>query len=70
MWIVGWRAHSTFELSIMIRIICGKVVDAAAVVVVVDLSFTMLLTSQVISITFYSERKKSDKFCSEALILA
>ena len=27
------------------------------------------LTSQVISITFYIEREKSDKFCSEALIL-
>ena len=26
------------------------------------------LTSQVISIAFYSEREKSDKFCSEALI--
>ena len=32
--------------------------------------FTTLLTSQVISIAFYSEREKSDKFCSEALILA
>ena len=30
----------------------------------------MLLTSQVISIAFYSEREKSNKFCSEALILA
>ena len=28
------------------------------------------LTSQVISITFYIERKKCDKFCSEALISA
>ena len=28
------------------------------------------LTSQVISIAFYIEREKSDKFCSEALILA
>ena len=34
----------------------------------VDLGFTTLLTSQVISVTFYSERKKSDKFFSEALI--
>ena len=38
--------------------------------VVVDLGFTTLLTFQVISIAFYSERKKSDKFCSEALISA
>ena len=37
---------------------------------VVDLGFTTLLTSQVISMAFYSEREKSDKFCSEALILA
>ena len=39
-------------------------------VVVEDLSFTTLLTSQVISVAFYSEIKKSDKFCSEALISA
>ena len=38
------------------------------VVVVVDLGFTTLLTSQVISVAFYIEREKSDKFCSEALI--
>ena len=29
-----------------------------------------LLTSQVISVTFYSEREKSNEFCSEAVILA
>ena len=39
-------------------------------VLVVDLGFTMQLTSQVISVAFYSEREKSDKFCSEALISA
>ena len=38
--------------------------------VVVVLGFTMLLTSQVISVAFYSEREKSDKFCSKALISA
>ena len=43
---------------------------AAAAVVVVDLGFTTLLTSQVISVAFYREREKSDKFCSEALISA
>ena len=32
--------------------------------------FTTLLTSQVISVIFYSEREKSDKFCSEVLISA
>ena len=32
--------------------------------------FTTLLTSRVISVAFYSEREKSDKFCSEALISA
>ena len=35
-----------------------------------SLGFTMLLTSQVISVAFYSEREKSDKFRSEALISA
>ena len=40
------------------------------VVVVVDLGFTTLLTSQVIGVAFYSERGKFDKFCSEALISA
>ena len=38
--------------------------------VVVDLDFTTLLTSQVISVAFYSEWETSDKFCSEALISA
>ena len=38
--------------------------------VVVVKSFTTLLTSQIISVAFYSEREKSDKFCSEALISA
>ena len=37
---------------------------------VVVLDFTTLLTSRVISVAFYSEREKSDKFCSEALISA
>ena len=38
--------------------------------IVLDLGFTTLLTSQVISVAFYSEREKSDNFCSEALISA
>ena len=38
--------------------------------VVVDFGFTTLLTSQVISVVFYSEREKSHKCCSEALISA
>ena len=38
--------------------------------VVVVLGFTTFLTSQVISITFYIEHGKSDKFGSEAIILA
>ena len=45
-------------------------VVVVGVVVVVDLCFMMLLTSQVISVTFYNEHKKSNKFCPEALILA
>ena len=40
------------------------------VVVVVVLDFTALLTSQVVSVAFHSEREKSDKFCLEALISA
>ena len=40
------------------------------VVVVVDFGFMTLLTSQFISVASYSEREKSDKFCSEALISA
>ena len=39
-------------------------------VVVVDLGFTTLLTSQVNSVSFYSGREKYDKFSSEALISA
>ena len=35
-----------------------------------DLGFTTLLTSQVISVAFYSEREKFEKCCSEALISA
>ena len=35
-----------------------------------QLGFTTFLTSQVISVAFYIEREKSDKFCSEALISA
>ena len=36
----------------------------------VVLGFMTLLTCRVISVAFYSEREKSDKFCSEALISA
>ena len=39
-------------------------------VVVVDWGFTTLLTSQVISVAFYSERVKDDKFGLQALISA
>ena len=38
--------------------------------VVVVLGFTTLLTSEVISVAFYSEREKFDKFCLEAVISA
>ena len=44
--------------------------DPFNIVELVDLSFTTLLTSQAIRVTFYSEREKADKFCSEALISA
>ena len=49
--------------------VCGYyIVGSKILVVVADLGFTTLLPSQVISVAFYSERGKSDKFCSEALI--
>ena len=41
---------------------------AVVVVVLVVLGFRTLLSSQVISVAFYSEREKSGKSCSEALI--
>ena len=47
----------------------AAVVVVVVVVVVVDLGLTTLL-SQVISVAFYSEREKSEHFCSEALISA
>ena len=53
--------------------VAAEAAAAAAIVVVVivvDLGFMTHLTSQVISVAFYSEREKSDKFCSQALILA
>ena len=55
-----------------IHIVAVAAAAAAAVVavVVVSLGFTTLLTSQVISVAFYIEREKSDKFCSEAVISA
>ena len=40
------------------------------IVVVVDVGLMTLLTSQVISVAIFSEREKSYKFCSQALILA
>ena len=48
----------------------SEVIRKKIVVGVLDLGFTTLLTSQVISAAFYSEREKFDKFCSEALISA
>ena len=48
----------------------AKTAAAAAAAAAVDFGFTTLLTSQVISVAFYSEREKSDKFCSKALISA
>ena len=47
----------------------SSVKHSSSRVVVVDLSFTTLLTSQVICVAFYSEREKSDKFCSETFRL-
>ena len=52
----------------MVVAVVVAVVVVVVVVVAVDLGFTTLLTSQVISAAFYSE--KSNKFCSDALISA
>ena len=57
----------------MQRLAAAAAAAALAVIVVAEvvvLGFTTLLTSLGISIVFYSEREKSDKFCSEALITA
>ena len=48
----------------------GAVQAPAAAPVVVHLGFTMLLTSQVIRVSFYSEHENSDKFWLEVLLLA
>ena len=60
-----------------LNLLCGlnitvtvSIFVVVVVVVMVVLDFTTLLTSQVISVAFYSEREKSGKFCSEALISA
>ena len=45
-------------------------VVVVVVVVVVGLGFMTRLTSHVISVDFYSECGKSDKFCSEVLLCA
>ena len=49
-------------------LVCGS--SYCTALRVVDFGFTILLTSQVISVAFYSEREKSVKFCSEALVSA
>ena len=52
----------------MVVVLVEVAVQVAVAVVV--LGFMTLLTSQVISVVFYSEREKSDTFSSEALISA
>ena len=47
--------------------ISGYVTQNVVVDAVLDLGFTTLVTSQLISVAFFSEREKSDKFCSGAL---
>ena len=54
--------YSVLE-KVEVRVIVYR---SVCVLVVVDLGLTTLLTSQVISVALYSEREKSDKFCSEA----
>ena len=59
--------HTHFDIPCLAYGSYGKHL-ALAVVEVVNLGFTTLLTSQVISIAFYGVLEKSDKFCSEAQI--
>ena len=54
----------------VVAVLMVLVVMVVVAVVVDDLDFTTLLTSQVISVAFYSERENSDTFFSEALIAA
>ena len=61
----GKKVRSTRRYQIIDNIMINGLHEVA-----VDLGFTTLLTSQVISVTFYSEHEKSNKFCSEALISA
>ena len=49
-------------------IIVAKI--SIVIIVVVVLGFTALSTTQVISVAYYTEREKSYKFCSDALISA
>ena len=58
-----WKGNKTFVGTL------GGIIesDGEYFKAVVYFGFTTLLTSQVISVAFYSEREKSDKFCSETL---
>ena len=64
------RGHLTIPQRLHFLVSQHLGLRIVVVVVVVVLGFTTLLTSQVISVAFYSEREKSDKFSSEALISA
>ena len=61
---------SVFLRTVCNQSACGSLTYKNCNSSLVDLGFTTLLTSQVISVAFYSEREKSDKFCSEAVISA
>ena len=60
-----------FKQSLWIKYVINKVkLKIITTAIAIVFGFTMLLTSQVISVAFYRVCEKSDKFCSEALILA
>ena len=69
-WPKFYHFHFVSSLYVLTMLTHGPDEAITVLVVVVDLGFMMLLTSQIISVAFYSEREKSNKFCSEALILA
>ena len=80
-WGTFWKTIKKICLCLLFCLFFGRIylhfrrtvytgVQLFLLLVVIDLGLTTLITSQVIGVAFYSEREKSDKFCSEALISA
>ena len=67
---MGWTTWLQIYFSHKVGLLWDLYLLQNSSLVVVDLGLTTPLTSQFISVAFYTEREKSDKFCSEALISA